>query len=312
MPEQWVNTTYWIVFDPKVRGRVWGVMSGIHDLPRPKMWARGSVAEFTGGVCRSEDGGRTWRTSSDGMPPAAATHILLDARSPVDARVLYVAALGRGVYKSSDGGGHWSLESGGIAGREPFAWRLVQDVNGVLYLVVARRSDDGSIGGAGDGALYRSGDSAEHWTKILLPADCNGPSGLAVDPRNPQRFYLAAWGRRQQGHFTGGGIFLSTDGGGAWRHVLTQDQHIYDVTVDPCDPGRLYACGFGSSAWRSVDGGESWKRISGFNFKWGHRVISDPADPEEIYITTYGGGVWHGPAESDSGPVEDVLPKSGE
>ena len=42
------------------------------------------------------------------MDQTAATHILLDPTSPVDARVLYVAGFGRGVYKSSDGGHTWS------------------------------------------------------------------------------------------------------------------------------------------------------------------------------------------------------------
>ena len=39
-PDRWANTTYWMVFDPAVRGKVWGAMSDVHDLPRPKMWRR--------------------------------------------------------------------------------------------------------------------------------------------------------------------------------------------------------------------------------------------------------------------------------
>ena len=323
VPARWANTTYWIVFDPKVRGRVWGAMSGIHDLPRPKMWAHASVANFTGGVCLSDDGGKTWKNSSEGMPQTSATHIILDPRSPVEARELYVTGFGRGVFKSVDGGQHWTLKNQGITEKEPLAWRLAQDHKGVLYLVVARRSDNGSIGGEGDGALYRSTDGAEHWTKVQLPEGCNGPEGLAVDPRAPGRLYLAAWGRHRpdsgsdgyvllstdggrgwreaiakgQNSYSGGGIFLSTDGGRSWRQVLSGDQHVYDVTIDPKDPNILYACGFESSAWRSANQGESWQRIRGFDFKWGHRVIPDPARREKVYITTFGGGVWHGPAE---------------
>ena len=61
IPAEWSNTTYWVAFDPKVRGRMWSVDSGTHDLPRPKMWRRTSVETFKGGVCRSDDGGRTWK-----------------------------------------------------------------------------------------------------------------------------------------------------------------------------------------------------------------------------------------------------------
>ncbi len=94
---------------------------------------------------------------------------------------------------------------------------------------------DGSFGNAGDGALYRSTDGAEHWEKLPLPEELNGPNGLAIDPKDPNRLYLAAWGREVGKEAREGGIFLSTDGGKKWRHVLSQDQHVYDVTIDPRD-----------------------------------------------------------------------------
>lgn len=124
VPRRWVNTTYWITFDPAVKGRVWGVMSHVHDLPRPKMWRRTSPERYDGGVCLSEDGGKTWRASNQGMPPTAATHILLDPASPVSARVLYVTGFGKGVFKSVDGSETWTLRDQGLPGPEPFAWRL--------------------------------------------------------------------------------------------------------------------------------------------------------------------------------------------
>ena len=306
VPRRWVNTTYWIEFDPAVRGRVWGVMSRVHDLPRPKMWRQTAPATYEGGVCLSEDGGRTWRESTSGMDLTAATHILLDPTSPAEARVLYVAGFGRGVYKSTDGGQTWALKNNGIEGAEPFAWWLARDRDGVLYLVVARRTEDGSFNNQGDGALYRSTDGAETWRRIALPPGVNGPNGLLIDPDDPQRLYLAAWGRRTSAGARDGGIFLSTDGGQTWRNVLAGDQHVYDVTIDTRN-GALYAAGFESAAWRSTDRGETWQRIRGYNFKWGHRVIPDPLDPEKVYVTTFGGSVWHGPAAGDPEAVEDIV-----
>jgi photosystem II stability/assembly factor-like uncharacterized protein len=294
VPRDWMNTTYWIVFDPEVRGRVWSVNSYTHDLPRPKMWRHNSVLHFKGGVCRSEDGGKNWTKPNAGMDETGATHILLDPTSPVDARVLYVAGFGRGVYKSSDGGRSWALKNSGITQEHPFAWRLARSSKGTLYAVIARRSEDGSIGNAGDGALYRSTDGAEHWQPVSLPEGTNGPNGLAIDPESPDRLYLAAWARATGEHGDGGGIFLSQNGGKSWKQVLDKDRHIYDVTIDPQDPNVLYAAGFESSAWRSADRGLHWNRIPGFNFKWGHRVIPDPLHPDDVYITTFGGSVWHG------------------
>lgn len=308
VPRDWINTTYWIAFDPKVRGRMWSVNSYTHDLPRPKMWRHNSVLNYKGGVCRSDDGGRNWAQSNKGMDETGATHILLDPDSPVDARVLYVAGFGRGVYKSSDGGLTWSLKNEGITQSQPFAWRLARSSDGALYVLIARRSEDGSIGNAGDGALYRSTDGAEHWQPVTLPEGTNGPNGLAIDPRFPNRLYLAAWGRAAGQHGDGGGIFLSADGGKTWKQVLEKDRHIYDITVDPSDPEVLYAAGFESSAWRSADRGLHWTRIPGFNFKWGQRVIPDPLDHNKIYITTFGGSVWHGSINGKKQAIDIATP----
>ncbi len=307
VPRPWVNTTYWVEFDPDVKGRMWAVMSGTHDLPRPKMWRRISPSGYRGGVCRSDDGGRTWTATTEGMPQTAATHILMDRRSHANARVLYVTGFGRGVFKSSDGGASWTLKNNGLPAKEPFAWRMAQDRDGVLYLIIARRSDDGSIGNELDGGLYRSRDGAETWQRITLPEGVNGPNGLAIDPRDPRRLYLAAWRRDTHDATAGGGVYLSADAGSTWRPVLSADQHVYDVTVDPRNPDILYACGFESSAWRTTDRGETWRRLRGYNFKWGHRVIPDPLRPDRIYITTFGGSVWHGPATGDPSAMEDIA-----
>ena len=308
VPDEWTNTTYWIVFDPKIKGRAWSVNSGTHDLPRPKMWRHTAVSTYKGGVCRTEDGGRTWTKSNVGMDETAATHILLDPSSPVDARVLYVAGFGRGVYKSVDGGRTWTLKNEGISQSQPFAWRLARAASGTLYVLLARRSENGSIGNTDDGALYRSTDGAEHWEPIALPHGVNGPNGLAVDPGSPDRLYLAAWARAVGQHGEGGGIYLSEDGGQSWRSILDRDQHVYDVNIDPADPKTVYAAGFESSVWRSGDRGMHWSRVPGFNFKWAHRVIPDPENPDHIYVTTFGGSVWHGSVRGEDKPVDIATP----
>ena len=156
----------------------------------------------------------------------------------------------------------------------------------------------------GDGALYKSVDGAETWSPVTLPAGVNGPNGLAIDPRDPRRMYLATWARATGTHGEGGGIYLTTDGGMSWRAVLDGDRHVYDVSIDPRNPALLYAAGFESSAWRSTDRGEHWTRIPGFNFKWGHRVIPDPEDAAKVYITTFGGSVWHGRVDGADQPVD--------
>jgi photosystem II stability/assembly factor-like uncharacterized protein len=308
-PHAWQNTTYWVEFDPAVRGRMWAVMSRTHDLPRARM-VRRSLVTARGGVLSSSDGGRSWIPSSGGLPEMAATHILLDPRSSPEARVLYVCGVGRGVFRSQDGGKTWAPKNRGLPAVEPLTWRMAMDRNGVLYVVTVRRSENGTYGGDADGWLFRSRDGAESWEKIALPEGLNGPVAITVDRDDPSRLYLSAWGRfsgMQMSLAEQGGVFLSTDGGHRWNNVLNASRRIYDVTIDPQDHNVLYATGFEASAWRSADRGNTWSRIRGFNFKHGHRIIPDPLDRSKIYIATFGSSVWHGPAEGDPQAVEDIV-----
>ncbi len=309
IPKEWLNTAYWMQFDPEVRGLAWTVNSGTHDLPRPKMWRHTSTDQYQGGVCRSEDGGKTWMASSDGMPPTAATDIVLDPRSPRHHRTLYVTAFGRGVYKSVDDGRTWSASNEGIHQRSPLAWRMTLATDQRLYLILARRSENGTIGNNGDGALYQSIDGAATWHLLPLPAGVNGPTGIAADPLHPKRLYLSAWARATGDHGEGGGVYVSQDSGRHWTLSLNSDQHVYDVALDARLPGTVYAAGFESSAWVSRDFGQDWQRISGFNFKWGQRVIPDPEDVTKVYVTTFGGGVWHGTVTTRPAVLDIATPE---
>lgn len=308
MPYRWDHNIYSLVFDEEIKDKMWAAASGIHDLPRPKMWRNMDMDDYTGGVVVSEDGGHTWKPLSQDIGETAATHILLDPESSARKRTLYVCGFGKGVYKSVDDGATWKLKNSGIEGNHPATWRITRRSDGELFLVVSRKSEDGSIGNDQDGALYRSSNGADSWEKMNMPDGVNGPTSLLVDPNHPIRLFLSAWGRYGETEFSpdqGGGIYLSEDDGFSWKAVLTHDQHIYDLTVDQRND-VYYAAGFNSSAYRSEDKGLTWNRIKGFNFKWGKTVIPDPANPEKIYIITFGGGVWHGPDKGDPHALEDI------
>jgi predicted TIM-barrel fold metal-dependent hydrolase/photosystem II stability/assembly factor-like uncharacterized protein len=310
VPGAWINSTYWMAFDPEVKGRGWAVMSQSHDLPRPKMFRKTGISTYKGGVLITNDAGKTWKPTSEQIGETAATHILFDPTSSIDSRTLYVCAFGKGVYKSTDGGKSWTQKNKGLESKEPFAWRIERrETDGMLFLVVSRRSEDGSIGNAGDGALYKSSDGAENWVKMTLPKGCNAPTFLLVDPKNPKKLILSAWGKVNPGKFapdTGGGIFVSEDEGNTWVHTMAYDQHIHDLTYDP-RTDRYYACGFNASAYYSEDGAKTWTRMKGFNFKWGKRVEPDPRDPGKVFIITFGGGTWHGQAKGDPDAIEDMI-----
>ena len=310
IPRTWQGNTYHLTFDPDVKGKAWAVMSGVHDLPRYKMWRRNGLAGFNGGILVTEDGGMSWRVVSQEIGEAAMTHVLIDPSSSKESRTLYACAFGKGVYKSLNGGKTWIQKNNGITGKEPLAWSIVRRTqDGVLFLIVNRKSDNGSIGTDQDGALYRSDDGAETWVKMSLPSESNCPTSLLIDPENADYLVLSAWGRNSKTEYSpciGGGIFISGDEGQTWKPVLQKDQFIHDLTFDPRNK-RYYACGFNSSAYWSDDNGVTWERIKGFNHKLGRRVDINPKNPDMIFISTYGGGVWYGSAKGDDQAVEDII-----
>ena len=315
VPNEFNNTCYWVVFDPDVRNKLWSVWSGMHDLPRGKMtrhpeWKNSAIAK--GGICLSTDGGVTWQPTMTGMGDnSPTTSIVMDPKSPPNHRTLYATVYNKGVFKSVDDGQTWSLKNNGIDSNT-CAFKIILADSDLFLTVSPTPAFKGGKKGMDfySGAVYKSVDGAATWKKLNLTAGLLFPNGLAVDPANPNKIYVACWAGIHLSDWVGGdvvnrnggdkvldmpgGIFMSEDGGATWRSIFDPKQYVYDVTIDPYHPGRLYGCTFNQAAYRSDDGGKSWKKLKGYDFHWGHRIIIDENDHEKIYITTYGSSVWHG------------------
>ncbi len=314
VPAEWINTCYWVVFDPDIKGKIWSAWSGMHDFPRGKMTRNPNWKESgKGGICVSEDGGKTWLPSDQGMGyDSPTTSVVLDKRSGPGSRTLYASVYNKGVFKSTDDGKTWEIKNNGI-GENTNAFELTILENGDLYLTVSA-SPMHKNGKEGrdfySGAVYKSTDGAETWTKLNISKEPIFPNGIDYDRQNPNRIYLACWADIDLSDLIGGevakatggnelidmegGIFLSEDGGNTWTSIFDKDQFVYDITVDPYHPGRVYCCTFNKAAYRSDDYGNTWEKIKGYDFHWGHRIVIDQNDPEKIYITTFGSSVWHG------------------
>jgi photosystem II stability/assembly factor-like uncharacterized protein len=129
--------------------------------------------------------------------------------------------------------------------------------------------------GWGDG-VYRSDDGGRTWSNVGLKASEHIGS-IVVHPTNPDIVWVAAQGPLWSG---GGdrGVYKTTDGGKTWKRTLHVDEWTgaNEVHLDPHDPGVLYAStyqrhrrvwtlidgGPGSGIWKSVDGGETWKKLT--------------------------------------------------
>ena len=87
----------------------------------------------------------------------------------------------------------------------------------------------------GDG-MYKSTDAGKTWTHLGL-RDSQMIANVEVDPRNPNRLFVAALGH-PYGPNAERGIFRSTDGGATFEKVLYKDEYVSgnDVRIDPSDP----------------------------------------------------------------------------
>ena len=117
---------------------------------------------------------------------------------------------------------------------------------------------------------------------------------------------MSCWPLSREEREVGGGLYRTEDGGKTWKQVFREDKHVYAAAVDPSDTDVVYIATFNSAAYRSENRGESWSRLGGFNFKWGHRPVPDIHRPGWLYITSFGGSVFHGPAAGIPDTFEEI------
>jgi photosystem II stability/assembly factor-like uncharacterized protein len=156
----------------------------------------------------------------------------------------------------------------------------------------------------GDG-IYKSTDGGRSWTHLGLRDGQQIPQ-IAVDPRDPDRLYVAVLGH-PFGPSQERGIFRSTDGGASFDRVLHVDPDTggVDVVVDPTNPDTVYAAlwesrqapwedgvftGPGSGLYKSTDGGTTWRRLEaglpGADAGLGRIGLGiAPSRPERLFAT---------------------------
>jgi uncharacterized protein YbdZ (MbtH family) len=123
---------------------------------------------------------------------------------------------GDGVYRSDDGGKTWTnmgLKNQNMFQKSlfipmtliPFGWHL-KDHSGVKAANV----------------VYIKHRWGKNWKSVLIDNEWTGATELVLDPRNPDRIYVAMWQRHRtiaayMGGGPGSGIYRSDDGGETWK-----------------------------------------------------------------------------------------------
>jgi BNR/Asp-box repeat. len=127
------------------------------------------------------------------------------------------------------------------------------------------------------GGAYRWDDHAQRWVQLvdflgLADVNLTGIESLAIDPRDPERVYLAA-GTYTHESVGNGAMLLSADRGRTFKRVDMPFKmggneagrgNGERLAVDPHDGRILFFGSRTDGLWRSTDRGETWLRVTSF------------------------------------------------
>ena len=266
-------------------------------LLAPNAASRAANPPPTGGSAAAETplAGLEWRN----LGPVNMSGRVSDVEGvPGDPKVVYVGAASGGVWKTTDGG----LTFAPIFDDQPIAsigdMAIAPGHPEILYVGSGESNVRNSVS-FGNG-VYKTTDGGASWTHLGLEKTRH-ISRLAVHPDDPDTVWVGALGSIY-GPSEERGVFKTTDGGKTWRRTLFLDPRhgVADLDLDPTNPKILFAAlwhferkpwtftsgGEEGGVWRSVDGGETWKKIGEGLPKMLGRVAVKvaPSRPETVYV----------------------------
>ncbi len=150
----------------------------------------------------------------------------------------------------------------------------------------------------GSGGVWKTSNSGITWTSVFDSQPVYSTGCVSIDPNNPNTVWVGTGedvGGRHVG--IGDGVYKSMDGGKSWKNMgLKLSEHIARVVIHPGNSDIVYVAAQGPlwkkggerGIFKSVDGGENWKRVLGDDEWTGvTELVLDPRDPDWMYAATW-------------------------
>ena len=216
-----------------------------------------------------------------------------------DPLTYYMTTTGGGVWKTSDAGQHWkNISDGFFKSGSVGAISVATSNPNIIYVGMGEHAPRGVMTAHGDG-IYKSTDAGLTWTHLGLK-ETQHISRIQIHPKNPDILWVAAQGALH-GKSNQRGIYKSINGGKSWKKVLyiNSTTGASELSIDINHPNILYAAmwdhmrtpwkvisgGPGSGLYKSINGGETWKKIeNGIPKEKGKMAIAvSPANSSWVY-----------------------------
>ncbi|MFN2329373.1 MAG: WD40/YVTN/BNR-like repeat-containing protein [Chromatocurvus sp.] len=147
--------------------------------------------------------------------------------------------------------------------------------------------------GSASGGLWKTTNAGITFEPIFDRQPVQAIGAVAVAPSNPDVVYAGTGeGNPRNSQSSGNGIYKSVDGGSTWRHLgFEQSRNVYRMRVHPENEDIVWAGILGDpfkdnairGLYKSVDGGESWKRVLYSNASSGiAELVMDPSNPDRL------------------------------
>lgn len=182
----------------------------------------------------------------------------------------------------------------------PITWRNIGPFRGGRSAAVTGVPGKANLFymGATGGGVWKTNDAGNTWQNISDGFFGGSVGAVAVSESDNNVIYVGMGEKTVRGNVSSGdGVWKSENAGKTWTHIgLKSARHIPRMRVHPKNSNIVFAGVMGDlykptqerGVYKSIDGGQNWKKVLFSNENSGVvDLIIDPNNPRILYATTW-------------------------